>query len=185
MKKILLASLLLAFMVVAHAQSRKDSLSASLQGNNEVKLNILYTLLGSPEVTYERILSHHNAVGISAFYRVFEPLRSDFDFGVVPYFRHYFGQKKASGFFLEAHAGAFGYDGGQNAKHDYYVDNYGNAYPVVFEKKTVFGAGAVLGTKFLTRKGFTGDFYLGALKTFDNKVVDFFPRVGLSLGKRF
>jgi hypothetical protein len=186
MKKLLLTGLMVASTLFALAQAKKDSLSPSLQGNNEIKLNILYTILGSPEITYERILSDHNAIGISAEFRLFEAVVSDFEYGFTPYFRRYFGVKKASGFFLEGHAAVFRYDGGGDTKQDYNVPGYGT-FNVTYlaNKETFFGLGAAFGTKFLTRKGFTGEFSLGAALPFGNKVADFMPRIGLILGKRF
>ena len=76
-------------------------------------------------------------------------------------------------------------DGGSQDKPGYFTDGFGNTYPITVAKETVFGAGAAIGTKFLTRKGFTGDFYLGATKTFNGTVAAFVPRAGLTLGKRF
>ena len=108
MKKTLLVCLLLFVVFAVQAQSKRDSLSASLQGNNEVKLNILYALLGSPELSYERIISNNSAVGLSAFARVFQAVNMDFSYGIIPYFRRYFGVKKASGFFVEVHAAVHG-----------------------------------------------------------------------------
>jgi len=184
MKKVFLTILLLCSFALVQAQRDSMILSPSLKANNEIKLNILYTILGSPELTYERILNDKNAVGISAFLRATETVKSDFSFQIAPYFRHYFGTKKASGFFLEGHAAVSKYDeissGGMN-----YFDPYTNQYyQIQTPKETFFGLGAALGAKFLTRKGFTGEIYLGATKSFTD-VVDFLPRAGLTLGKRF
>lgn len=183
MKKILLFGLVLGLASFAKAQNQRDSLSASLQGNNEIKLNILLTVLGSVELTYERIVGTKSAVGVSIFIRFTNSIKSDFSYGVTPYFRRYFGTRKASGFFLEGHGTVAEYDGGGRGVpvYDYGSGYYYPRFPI---KKTVFGLGIATGAKFLTRKGFTGEIYLGAAKAFDD-VADFFPRVGLTLGKRF
>jgi hypothetical protein len=185
MKKYSLSCLLLICLSIANAQSNRDSLSVSLQGNNEIKLNILYSILGSPEFTYERIITNKSSIGIAAFIRVFSPVGMDFNSGFTPYFRRYFGVKKASGFFLEAHGSVLAFDGASSGKPAAYIDSFGNTYFLVPKEKTMFGLGAAVGAKFLTKKGFTGEIYLGATKPFDKEDGDFIPRGGLTLGKRF
>jgi len=187
MKKIIFSSLLLAFVTLANAQSKRDSLligeglSKDLLGNNEIKFNFLFTVIGLPEFSYERIITDDMAVGISLFVPISN--LADYRYGVVPYYRYYFGERKASGFFIEGHAAMIGYhpSGGKTA---YDIDSFGNSFPVLATRKTVFGLGAAAGFKFLTRKGFIGEIYLGASQTY-NKLVDVFPRAGLILGKRF
>ena len=179
MKKKILTCLLLMVSFFLSAQQIKPSLSPSLQNNNELKLNILYLLVGSPEITYERILNKKNAVGVAAFIRLSDAVWSDYTYAFTPYYRRYFGFHKASGFFLEGHATL--------AKSDeinaYYPYNAGDAQKL--EDKMLAGIGGAVGAKFLTRKGFTGEIYLGAAKLLDNNVANFFPRAGLILGKRF
>ena len=184
MKIILITVLLFTSATLVSAQNKRDSLSGSLQRNNEIKLNILYLLVGSPELTYERILGDRNAVGISAFARVTELIKSDFSFQIAPYFRRYFGSRKASGFFLEGSTSITGYDNISSRGNFINEPSPGQGFQLYPEKETFIGVGAALGAKFLTRKGFTGEIYLGASKSLSD-VVDFFPRAGLTLGKRF
>jgi len=51
--------------------------------------------------------------------------------------------------------------------------------------KTSIGFGFAAGAKFLARNGFTGEVYLGAGRIFGESFSDAYPRVGVSLGKRF
>jgi hypothetical protein len=181
MKKYLLSCLLLTCLSIAHAQSNRDSLSVSLQANNEVKINILYSLLGTPELTYERILTNKSAVGVSVFIRAFQAFKSDFKFGINPYYRRYFGYHKASGFFLEGHGVITTYE----RYTQFYSETFGVGPPSAYINKTIYGIGGALGAKFLTRKGFTGEIYAGVSQTFGDSLNDVFPRAGLTLGKRF
>jgi hypothetical protein len=185
MKKYLLSCFLLATVLYTQAQSKKDSLSPSLQGNNEIKLNVLYAVLGSPEITYERILNEKNAIGISILVRAFETVKMDFSTAINPYFRHYFGAKKAGGFFLEAHGSILQYDGKSAGKVAYIVDSYGYSYPISIAEETYYGFGATAGSKFFTRKGYTFEIYLGASQTYSKSESYLAPRGGLTIGKRF
>jgi len=62
MKKYLM--LLLLFNVfLLNAQEDPKS---TIQGNNELKINMAYAIAGFPEITYERILDDGGSVGLSA-----------------------------------------------------------------------------------------------------------------------
>jgi hypothetical protein len=66
---------------------------------NEIKLNALYTLLGLPEITYERSLNRFSSFGVSIFYSASR--NTNVGLGVFPFYRWYFGPKKpVCGFFL-------------------------------------------------------------------------------------
>ncbi|RZL49314.1 MAG: hypothetical protein EOP00_07270 [Pedobacter sp.] len=58
MKKLMLASFLLASTLFANAQKTDSTSTKSggISGNNELKLNLAYTIGGFPELNYERIL---------------------------------------------------------------------------------------------------------------------------------
>jgi len=179
MKKSLLTIFLISAGLILNAQQAKPSLSPSLELDNELKLNILYLLVGAPEITYERILNKKNAVGVATFIRFSDAVWSDYIYAITPYYRRYFGFHKASGFFLEGHVAlanfgdiAYRYPNGQQANSS-------------MEDRMRFGVGGVAGAKFLTRKGFTGEIYFGGAQLLDNYASNFFPRAGLILGKRF
>mgnify|MGYP000146115486 CR=1 FL=1 len=50
---------------------------------------------------------------------------------------------------------------------------------------TNFGFGAAAGVKLLARNGFVGEVYLGLGRLFGESIAGAYPRVGISLGKRF
>ena len=179
MKKSLLTIFLISAGLILNAQQAKPSLSPSLELDNELKLNILYLLVGAPEITYERILNKKNAVGMATFIRFFEAVWSDYSYAVTPYYRRYFGFHKASGFFLEGHASLAKFDD-INSRHPNSQQTNNS-----MEDRISFGVGGVTGAKFLTRKGFTGEIYFGGAQLLDNYASNFFPRAGLILGKRF
>jgi hypothetical protein len=101
-------------------------------------------------------------------------------FSITPYYRHFFSKKYAQGFFVEA----FGML--HSGEEEIY---YSNSYPYdtfVNEKYTDFAVGISAGAKFLSKRGFVAEIYLGIgrdlLGQSDIEVVG---RGGISIGKRF
>ena len=107
---------------------------------------------------------------------------------LLPYYRIYFGEKKASGFFIEGNMALVReYD-----YNSYYNNSYYNTYYGYLSSSTIsprsfntFGCGAACGYKFLTRNGVTGEICIGAGRLFGNTVLHAYPRLGLCIGKRF
>lgn len=141
---------------------------------NEVKLNLPTTIFYSfSEITYERILSAYFSVGGSLGVAL-EPGRYPLDFAMIPYVRWFLGgnaknlQKYGAGFFIEGN-GAI-------------VSTNRDAYDLQSE---VFpGVGLAIGWKYLTRNNWVGELYFGAGPYPDSDYVGY-PRVGISIGKRF
>jgi hypothetical protein len=192
MNKILLTGLILASSLITYAQ-KPDSVAKAIQknaetigqgGNNELKINLLFSVIGMPEITYERIIEDNMGVGLSAFVGLDNDI--DYTYGFTPYFRLYFGQKKASGFFIEGNASVIG-----NRSY-HYIPSYSNYYPspdlTISSTQTNFGLGAAAGGKFLTRNGFLGEAYLGVGRLLGEKNSysgEAYPRIGITIGKRF
>lgn len=194
MKKILIITLaLVATSTMLFAQ--QDSLTQAIEkrsavlgqtGNNEIKLNLLLSVLALPELTYERLLEDNMGVGLSVAFRIDKSnvFDENYNFLAIPYFRLYFGDKKASGFFIEGNAAVL------NASYptdiSYNPTQNGQAFTAVSESKTNFGLGAAIGQKFLTRNGFSGEILGGVGRLFGkDRIADAYPRLGISIGKRF
>lgn len=193
MKKILILGFVMAFSIGSYAQ-KTDTLKSVIQknaeaighgGNNELKINLLFTVIGMPEISYERLLADNMGVGASVFVGLDDS--QDYKFGFIPHFRLYFGAKKASGFFIEGNASIMTYNDYYN---NYYYDSaYLPGYmPRSNKSTTSFGLGAAAGAKFLTRNGFLGEAYLGVgrrLGENSNSGLEAYPRIGITIGKRF
>lgn len=191
MKKLILSGLLMASAFIVNAQSTQDSTStknSAIIGNNEIKLNLIYTIAGFPELSYERILKDDMSVGISVLVGIEEA--SEYSFGFIPHYRIYFGKKKANGFFIEGNAAVI------STKDDYYeyipssssyypTDIYGSLNYRSTKTYTNFGLGAAAGAKFLTKNGFVGEIYLGVGRLFGSNSIDAYARGGITIGKRF
>ncbi|MGB5189572.1 hypothetical protein [Robiginitalea sp.] len=136
-------------------------------GDNELKLNAAYLLGGFAEITYERILGEDSALGVSVGFALDNSI--DYRFGTIPYYRLYFGNKRASGFFVEGNAAFFS--------------------ERTFESETEFGGGLglAIGSKFITKNNWIAEVFFGLGRNFANGDFqsDVYPRLGILIGKRF
>ncbi len=186
MKKLLLSITLFILSTCAYAQ--KDSVAKSVAfqsaaighgGNNEIKVNLLYLVLGLAEVSYERLVSDNMGIGVSAVVSVEGD--QDVNYAIINSYRLYFGNKKANGFFIEGNMGLI-----SETKGTYYYEPETNGFSQMTKSHhAYFGLGAAAGAKFLTRNGFLGEAYLGAGRILGDNYTEFYPRLGITIGKRF
>lgn len=174
MKKLMLFSLLLVFTAIsANAQDPK----------NEAKLNLLGLAIGLPDISYERLLNDKMGVGLSLGmgFKNGSHYQNQFRYVVLPHYRYYLGSKYASGFFLEAHASVI--SAKKDLKDEFKDEGKFQAY---------YGLGAALGVKLYNKKRFLAEGYAGLgqqLNVDKDKMryrsLHLYPRIGLSIGKRF
>lgn len=191
MKKIGVIFICLLIVNFVYAQDNQGisnqviKLSAPLQqlGDNEIRFNLASAIAGLPEFNYEKFVSDNAGIGIAVAVSLEKPenmyTRSEF----MPYGRIYFGERKASGFYIEANMAVVG----QREYYTSYIwDINGNTTTKLIDNKSVcFGMGGAVGAKLLTRNGFVGEIYLGGGRVFGNAIVEGYPRIGFSIGKRF
>lgn len=185
MKKFLPIGLFLVSSLMSYAQ-KTDTLKSSMlkklesidhQGNNELKFNLLFSSMGKPEFSYERIIAYNMGIGAAVFVGIEKSIA--FKFGFIPYYRLYFGKKKASGFFIEANTGIV------TLEDDYWTSNSNR--PTRF-RTTNLNLGVATGAKLITRNGFFCEAYLGYGKLLANRIgysTRDVPRSGIIIGKRF
>lgn len=185
MKKQLLV--LMALMISLTAFSQKVHRIAGWKitrdvPKNEVKLNLGTSIFALfPEVSYERILNTDLSVGASIG---FSADTDEIPVNVLftPYVRWFFGgnseslSRYAAGFFIEANGGILSRRLGS---YEYRGENS------TLEEKNVMGGGLglALGWKYLTARNWVGEIYLGLGRDFVNDEA--YPRLGVSIGKRF
>jgi len=178
---IVLSLLLLAFNVFGQNDSKPTTGNFTqtkiLNGsdNNELRINLVMSIAGLPELTYERFVADNMGIGLSGSISLDNTLTTTSI--ILPYYRVYFGSAKASGFFIEGNMALVNQK--QNSSYDYYNTS------TYLQKSTNFGLGAAIGVKLLTRNGFLGEVYLGAGRLFGESIDGSYPRVGICLGKRF
>lgn len=179
MKKYVLAALFVfaAFLVNAQNEENNDK-----PNYNEVKLNGLYLVLGAFDVTYERTLNEESGLGINVFIPFDDDVKDDINYYLSPYYRMYFGNKYATGFFVEGFGMLY------SVKQYEFFDNGG--FDVVTKDKNVtdFALGIGLGGKWTTKRGFIGEVGFGVGRTLFNGADledDFVAKLGISIGYRF
>jgi len=181
MKKITLLSILFIVSLSLFAQENnyQDVLS-----KNELKIN-MSNLIGFKwlDVGYERILNEESSIGASLLFSLdssSEGLDEYRTFSITPYYRHFFSNKYAQGFFVEAftmlHSG----------KDEYYYSNSGPHDSFVEEKYTDLAVGISVGSKWVSRRGFVAEIYAGIGRDMlDQSDIEVVGRGGVSIGYRF
>ena len=194
MKKLIAFAMVMMATTSIYAQQdsigkavEKRSAAIGQTGNNEIKINLLLSVLALPEITYERLLEDNMGVGISVAFNVDNnnDVNENYKFLIIPHYRLYFGDKKASGFFIEGNA-AIVNGSSYKVYYDPAADYVAGYAPTRKENLTSFGLGAAVGGKFLTRNGFLGEVFGGVGRLFGkDRISDVYPRFGISIGKRF
>ena len=162
--------------------SQTESSNDSYQ--NELRINLMMAILGLPELNYERYISDNMGVGLAVAISVEKASTMSLRSMFTPFYRLYFGNKKASGFFIEGNMAVVG----QNQTSSNYVyDQNGITYQTIVTTRstTNFGFGAAVGAKFLARNGFVGEVFVGGGRLLGESIDQAYPSVGICLGKRF
>ena len=158
--------------------------------NNELKVNMTNLIAFKfVDLTYERILNEESSIGASLLVNVDQDGDLDLDeyrkFSFTPYYRHFFSKKYAKGFFVEA----FGMlHTGEEENYVQTFDLQGNIISEEYRDRdyTDFAVGISAGGKFVTKRGFIAEVYLGIGRDLlGNSDIEIVGRGGISLGYRF
>lgn len=182
MKKPFLLIVLLVSCFVSRAQEEPKSI---VEDKNEVKLNALFMVVGAFEGAYEYLLNEESGVGVSVFLPFDEDIKDDINYYVSPYYRFYFGEKYAAGFFLEGF-------GMLNSTNWYGYEIIENEFEsAIYKEETVtdFALGIGLGGKWITKRGLLGEINFGVGRNLFNSSDfddnDFVAKLGITVGYRF
>jgi len=189
MKKYFYTILIFFTTFVTFAQSNYEQETTKY---NELKIN-MSNLIGFKflDVGYEKIINEESTFGVNLLFNLDSNSESTGldeyrTFSITPYYRHFFSNKYAQGFFVEAFTML------HSAKEDdYYYEIFdpntgmysggsnSNTY-------TDFAVGISAGAKWVSRRGFVAEIYLGIgrdlLGNSDEEVVG---RGGVAIGYRF
>lgn len=197
-KKLFATTALLMFVFILNAQDayttkEKTDLTktSSVQNDakNEIRLNLLESVIGLPEINYERFIGDNFGLGAFAAFSLDKPEDSNLRSMFLIYGRLYLGNTKpCSGFYIEGNTGLVL----QKTINDYngYYSSYGNggyyvSYYSESEIQAGLGLGVATGYKFLTKNNWVGEFSLGLGRIYGGKISGMYPRVGITIGKRF
>lgn len=154
-------------------------------GNNELKINMTNLIAFKwVDFTYERLLNDESSIGVSILVALDDKdtgLDEYRTFSLTPYYRHFFSNKYAEGFFVEVFTMIHG------GKEEYYeYDSLLDVYDEYDEKYTDFAVGISAGYKIISKRGFTAEIYLGIGRDLlDKSDLEVVGRGGLSIGYRF
>ncbi|MDC0177873.1 DUF3575 domain-containing protein [Polaribacter sp.] len=185
MKKYTLLFLLLVSAIII-AQEKEEKNPQDINKKQEVKINA-FGLLAFEwiDVSYEYLINEESSFGIGLLLGLDNNTNLDEyrKFSLAPYYRRYFSNKFARGFFVEGFGMLHTYD---RENYNYYDFN-GNHTVDNNETKTEFAVGISVGGKFISKRGFTTEIYLGLGRNLagDSKSLEAVGRGGVSLGYRF
>lgn len=176
MKKITLFILLFAATMSIAQEKEEEEYPQDVDKKTEIKINAL-TLLAAKwiDVSYERLIDEESSFGVSATLNTdTSSNNSDLSYAITPYYRRYFSEKFARGFFVEGFGALY------SARDNDFIFHSNQDF------ETGFALGVSVGGKFVSKKGFTTELLLGIgrnmIKSDYNEV---FGRVGISVGYRF
>lgn len=187
MKKITLFVILFFISIPIFSQQRENDDSLM---RDELKIN-MSNLIGFKffDVGYERVLNEESTFGVNLLFNLDKnsdatSLDEYRTFSITPYYRHFFSNKYAEGFFVEAFTMI-------HTAKDYQYDYFDSTTDPLFginnsDKYTDFAVGISAGGKWVSRRGFVAEVYLGLgrdlLGNNDDEIVG---RGGVAIGYRF
>ncbi|WP_139956888.1 DUF3575 domain-containing protein [Flavicella sediminum] len=158
---------------------------------NEIKVDAFDLIVTkSLEVSYEKILNEDNSIGLSVFVPISEAQEvtdySRLRFSSTLFYRVFFSEKHAKGFFVEGF-GMFNSKDNETQTYNHSIDRF------EYENTKDFALGISIGGKWVTKRGFTAEMSIGVGRNlFANENNDFrsdeenlVTRGGISIGKRF
>ncbi len=188
MKKITLIILVFVSALSIAQEKKKTTYPQDVDKKTELKINA-FGLVAFEwiDLSYERLINEESSFGVG--------LLVGFDnndnvdeyrkFSLTPYYRRYFSNKYARGFFVEGFGMLHSYE---DRNYDYYYDNSGNFMSnSTDETNTEFAVGFSIGGKFVSKTGFSTEIYLGVGRNLggDSNSAEAVARGGISLGYRF
>ena len=172
MKKFTLFLLLVS--AFAFSQEKEKESPQDILKRHEIKINALALVAGEViDGSYEYLINEESSFGSS--FSVGFGNETDLDYAITPFYRRYFSNKFARGFFVEG----FGtYFSGKDRDID---QSYEEA-----ETITGLALGISIGGKSVSKRGFTAEILLGIGRNFmDSEFTEAIGRIGISLGYRF
>ena len=174
MKKITLLILLFVTSIsIAQEKVEEEKYPQDVGKKHELKINALTLVVAKwIDLSYERLINKESSFGISTTLNT-DTSETDLNYAITPYYRRYFSEKYARGFFLEGFGMLF------SAEDDFLFDsNNGDVTGLAF--------GISVGGKFVSKDGFTAELLLGVGRNFmESRNNAGVGRFGISVGYRF
>ncbi|QTD36857.1 DUF3575 domain-containing protein [Polaribacter batillariae] len=175
MKKISLLLLFFAITFNVIAQDKEEEVYPQDVGKKtEIKLNALTLLAGKwIDLSYERLIDEESSYGISGALNT-DTSKNSLHYSLTPFYRRYFSEKFARGFFIEGFGMLFS------------AEDRGAFSNNSHKTETGFAFGVSVGGKWVSKKGFTTELLLGVGRNMVNSNYnDTVGRAAISVGYRF
>lgn len=161
---------------------------ASSYGSHEVRWNTLYFMtVATLDFSYERIFNTNHSAGVSSLINLNDDLLESSEsyqtFAITPFYRFYFLNRKdygARGLFVEVFASPASVEYSSLYNYDHL---YNSSYE--YETLTDVALGVGIGKKWINRKGYNLELFLGIGRYLIHDELDTMGKIGLSIGKRF
>ncbi|MBW1298749.1 hypothetical protein [Aquimarina litoralis] len=164
---------------------------------NEIGINPINIIaFAALDVSYERVLTSNNSIGVDLFYRFSEDIDNDGDIvdrdgifdkklAITGHYKYFFGSRVARGFYLEGF-GMLSTGDSDNTVRVLNTDGELTGFRDISEDFTDFALGFGVGGKFVTKNGFFLDIGFGIGRNlFSDKSPEIIVRPNLYLGYRF
>ncbi|MCH8533586.1 MAG: hypothetical protein LAT51_00830 [Flavobacteriaceae bacterium] len=178
--------LLLSFTMVCISSFAQDESSAFVENSkkeahkkNDFLYNPVYTYIGAIDLTYERIINEKSGAGVRFTYTFIDEF-IDLKTDLALFYRRYYGNKPAGGFYNEAY---LSYNRVENHQQSL-MNGEGMS---ILERSNNLGIGFALGTKLISKDGILLDLGAGVAynfyrSDFNNRVI---PNLIVNFGFRF
>jgi hypothetical protein len=178
MKNLLIAAVLL-FSINIFAQSEDSTFSYT--EFHEPKINLGYLILGNFDVTYEYLLNEESGAGVNLMIPFDDYVEWNINYNLTGYYRFYFGDNYADGFFGEVFANL-------NSVEDRIPNADGTGR--IDDDVTDLALGLSGGYKLVSSGGVILEAFIGGGRNLFNEFnsernFDFVLRAGLNVGYRF
>jgi len=187
MKKIILSAIIVIASLSLFAQENNDQ---EFLSKNELKIN-MSNLIGFKwlDVGYERILNEESSIGFGTLISLdnnIDGIDEYRTFSLTPYYRQFFSNKYAQGFFVEAFTMLHS---GKDYTYNYVYEDFPPYSSFENRNETKYidlAVGISVGAKWVTKRGFIAEIYAGIGRDLLNQSdIEVVGRGGVSIGYRF
>ena len=176
-------------IILAQQTSEEEKEPEAKVEKSELKLNMLEIIVNPAiGITYERFLNPYSSYGAYAYVN-FKPnngYRSE-QFEIAPFYRIYFQRQEKKlnqGLFTEIFLGI------NKGETEYYQNedyeyNYYDSPDLLLQEYLGVALGVTIGYKFMNFNDYSFEIFGGAGRFLNDQEVLAYPRLGISIGKRF
>ena len=177
-KTVLSLALLFTF---CFAYSQQDLATSVEDKRDELRINMTNVIIFKwVDFSYERVLNEESSVGLGVLFSLDDDQSVSDEtrkFSLTPYYRHFFSNQYAKGFFVEGFAMLHS---GSEEIYFEFDDEFKE------EDFTDFAIGVSAGFKAVSKRGFVAEIYLGIGRDLlGNSDLELVSRGGIALGYRF